>query len=245
MGGPLQHWGPLRHLPSWVQRGVPRALLPPSPSTAETTRAKNLPWSKSEGRAHGHLGSLLPPQVSNLVFAERCHQCLQETLSSSSLSRFRNLCVWCFFFLFKGLFFFFFPSGCVRLVAWRQASYSSLSLSVQISSLSLSLSFIPPSPEPTSHQAITLKRPEREELHSPGPKHPPTPQRGRRGNNALVTMLLVWVTGVKGAVEGRDPKCLHEMLGELVYSRRIPRFFLTRTGAGVPAAVPVTRHGEL
>lgn len=51
----------------------------------------------------------------------------------------------------------------------------------------LSLSFIPPSPEPTSHQAITLERPEREELHGLGPKHPPTPapKRGRRGSDAL------------------------------------------------------------
>lgn len=72
--------------------------------------------------------------------------------------------------------------------------------------LSLSLSFIPPSPEPTSHQAITLKRPEREELHSPGPKHPPTPKRGRRGNDALVTMLSVWVTGMKGCCRGQGPK---------------------------------------
>lgn len=55
------------------------------------------------------------------------------------------VCV-CVFFLFKGLFF---SSGCVRPVAWRQASYSSLSLSVQISSLSLSLFH-------SYHQALNL-----------------------------------------------------------------------------------------
>lgn len=41
-----------------------------------------------------------------------------------------------FFFHLRDFFFFSPPSGCVRAVAWRQASYSSLSFSVPISSLS-------------------------------------------------------------------------------------------------------------
>jgi len=49
-----------------------------------------------------------------------------------SVSLQKSVCV--FFFIWGT--FFFFPSGCVRPVAWRQASYSSLSFSVQISSLS-------------------------------------------------------------------------------------------------------------
>lgn len=60
--------------------------------------APNSPGRDSAGMLHGHLGSLLPPRVSNLVFAERCHQCLQQTVSSSSLSRFRNLSLLFFFF---------------------------------------------------------------------------------------------------------------------------------------------------
>lgn len=60
--------------------------------------APNSPGRDSAGMLHGHLGSLLPPRVSNLVFAEQCHQCLQQTVSSSSLSRFRNLSLLFFFF---------------------------------------------------------------------------------------------------------------------------------------------------
>lgn len=140
-------------LPSPISTRLPHQVSPPNP---------NSPGRHSAGALHGHLGSLLPPRGSNLLFAERCHQRLQETVSSSSLSRFRNLSPCCFFsppffffFKFKGLFFyyFFFPSGCVRPVAWRQASYSSLSFSVQISCLSFihttkPRTYLPPSNNP-------------------------------------------------------------------------------------------------
>lgn len=132
-GGLLQQPAALQQLPCWVS---PAWLCPPKPP-----RAANLPGLESERGLHGHLGSLLPPRVPNLVFAERCHQCLQSLSHPSPLCLASEICVcggfFCWvFFSFKGLFFFSPPSGCVRAVAWRQASYSSLSFSVPISSLS-------------------------------------------------------------------------------------------------------------
>lgn len=76
-------------LPSPISTRLPHQVSPPDP---------NSPGRHSAGALHGHLGSLLPPRGSNLLFAERCHQRLQETVSSSSLSRFRNLSPCCFFF---------------------------------------------------------------------------------------------------------------------------------------------------
>lgn len=113
-----------------------RGCVPPSHHEQQTYRGWNQRGDCTDILAPSfHLGSPTWCLQSGVTSASRSLSHPSPLCLASEICVCGGFFCWVFF-SFKGLFFFSPPSGCVRAVAWRQASYSSLSFSVPISSLS-------------------------------------------------------------------------------------------------------------